>query len=102
VAHPTPEVIIEYIVGFFIQVRPPNARSQVIDPVISLVYGIVFPRNEVVSVFERRSNFVVFRADALQISKYSESEVMITADGPLVAVAKLEGLKAFNPISQDR
>jgi len=46
----------------------------------------------------------IYEADALQIitSKYSESEVMITADGPLVAVAKSEGLKAFNPISQHK
>jgi len=46
----------------------------------------------------------IYEADALQIitSKYSESEVMITADGSLVAAAKSEGLKAFNPISQHK
>jgi predicted nucleic acid-binding protein len=42
--------------------------------------------------------------DALQIitSKYSESEVIITADESLAAAAKSEGLKSFNLVYQHK
>jgi len=46
----------------------------------------------------------IYEADALQIitSKYSESEVIITADESLATAAKSEGLKSFNPVYQHK